>query len=509
MRRSILIIALSCLMLSIAAAPALAVQARNIAVSRVTSSSATLVVKADVTADVSVEYGTAPGTYSATVNGTGQARHELPLSGLAPSAPVYYQVTITESANPASSITLPENSFRTSRVPGEPFSYAVAGDNRPATNTTVQPAAWGTIMGLMINEDIDLLLDVGDIIYGVGSDSLAQNKAKYDGYFAVTAPFTGSAPLYQAIGNHEYVSYANSRQGYEEEFTLPVNSGADAATYGEHYYSFDNGDTHFVALSTEIPGQQGMITGNQMSWMIEDLAATGREWIVVFLHRPLFSGAHTNDPWVNVANTAGQQNRDQLHALFLQYGVDVVFEGHDHFYLRHEEDGIEYIITGGGGAPLSATPSLGSGDVFGASANHYVKVDETPETLTITAIDAAGATLETFSIGSPSLTLSHVRTYWADYDDYLGRLLSVDYSIGNAGPAAATNLQIQYLLATNGVTPTGTPPVQTDLAAGDAAPFTVEYAVPAGVGVFKATTYVVCNDLRGAEYSYPGPAPGF
>ena len=125
----------------------------------------------------------------------------------------------------------------------------------------------------MSAENLDLALDVGDIIYGWGTDTLAQNEAKYDGFFATTASLTASVPLYMTAGNHESISSANSRAGYKREFTLPVNNGADAASNGELYYSFDNGDTHFIALATEIPGQEGLITGNQNLWLQQDLAA--------------------------------------------------------------------------------------------------------------------------------------------------------------------------------------------------------------------------------------------
>ena len=133
-RKLIVFLVLVAVATGLAAGPAQAVQSRNIAVSRVTSSSAVLVVKADVTADVRVDYGASPGTYTATRTGTANTRHEILLDGLNPSSTVYYRVIITDSANPASSVTLPEKSFHTARSQGQPFSFAVAGDNRPAAN---------------------------------------------------------------------------------------------------------------------------------------------------------------------------------------------------------------------------------------------------------------------------------------------------------------------------------------------------------------------------------------
>ena len=45
--------------------------------------------------------------------------------------------------------------------------------------------------------------------------------------------------------------------------------------------------------------------------------------------------------------------RDDLHRFFLKTGVKAVFEGDDHRYDRMQKDGILYLITGGGGAPLT------------------------------------------------------------------------------------------------------------------------------------------------------------
>ncbi len=494
-------------LLLFAAAPALAVQSKNVAVSEVTPTSAVLVVKADVTANVEVDYGTAPGVYTRTKTGSNLTRHEILLDSLTPSSLVYYRVIITNSSNPADTLTLPEKSFHTTRAAGQSFSFAAAGDNRPPTNTdTVQPAVWNTIVGQMASENLDLALNVGDVIYGWGTDTSAQNEAKYDGFFASTAPLTASVPLYTAVGNHEWISTSVNKAGYEREFTFPVNNGADAATYGEEYYSFDDGDTHFITLCTEIPGQEGTIIGNQLTWLQQDLAADSKRWTVVMFHRPMYAGTHATDPWTDLTNAAGQQNKAGLQALFSQYHVSLVIEGHEHLYHHHIQGNVNYVITGGGGAPLYAAPALGPGDVFTASTYEHVKIDETPSTLHVTAIDSTGATLETFTLTGPNLNLAQNRSYWGSYADYVNRDLSVDYSVANTG-GDATNLQVVYLAASNGVLPsTGTPMALGSLAGGSTIPVTIHYLVPPAVASFRATTYVTCNDPAGGAYSFPGPA---
>ncbi len=507
-KKALWLVVIVVVLLLAVAAPALAVQSKNVAVSKVASTSAVLVVKADVTTNVEVDYGSAPGVYAYTRTSSSLIRHEILLDSLAPAAVVYYRVIITDSANPAASITLPEKSFHTARAAGQAFSFAAAGDNRPPTNSDVtQPAVWNTIVAQMSSENLDLFLNVGDIIYGWGTDTPAQNEAKYDGLFASTAPLTATVPMYVAVGNHEWISTAVNKTGYERELALPVNNGADAATNGEEYYSFDNGDTHFIALCTEIPGQEGMVTGNQKNWLQQDLAASSKRWIVVFFHRPMFAGTHTTDPWTDVTNVTGQQNKADMQALFTQYHVNLVLEGHEHFYHHHVEGGVNYIITGGGGAPLYPAPTPGAGDIFTASTFEHVKIDETASTLHVTAIDSTGATIESFTITGPDLHLTQNRIYWASYADYVNHDLSVDYSIANSG-GDATNLQVVYLSASNGVLPlTATPVALGSLAAGASAPATIHYLVPTGVSVFRATTYVSCNDPSGGAYSYPGPPP--
>jgi hypothetical protein len=83
-----------------------------------------------------------------------------------------------------------------------------------------------------------------------------------------------------------------------------------------------------------------------------------------------------------------------LVPLFEQYGVDAVFSGHSHAYERYAYNGIQYIVTGGGGAPLydltvDTVPPIRQ---FGRSAYHYCAVDVDPAagTLTIAATDLDG-----------------------------------------------------------------------------------------------------------------------
>ncbi len=78
----------------------------------------------------------------------------------------------------------------------------------------------------------------------------------------------------------------------------------------------------------------------QLAWLEKELAASGSDWKIAFFHHPLYSsgGAHGSD----------LQLRTLLEPIFLKYGVDAVFGGHEHFYERIKpQKGIYYFISGG------------------------------------------------------------------------------------------------------------------------------------------------------------------
>ncbi|MHB8860084.1 MAG: hypothetical protein ACYC6Z_11495, partial [Thermoleophilia bacterium] len=108
----------------------------------------------------------------------------------------------------------------------------------------------------------------------------------------------------------------------------------------------------------------------------------------------------------------------------------------------------------------------------------------------------------------PDLSLSRTNAYWASYADYSARKLSVDYSIGNSATAAAANVSVVGSTCTNGVTSASALPMPAgNIATGGSTSVTMQYNVPVGTSVFKASTYATAQN-GSSIYSYPGPYPG-
>jgi len=143
-------------------------------------------------------------------------------------------------------------------------------------------------------------------------------------------PLFQSVPFQPTMGNHD-----ESRQNFFAQW-FPLGDP------GKTYYSFEWNGHYFIGLDTTINFAPG---SPQYNFLKKTLSGwKDKSPIFVYFHHPPFSGGkHGSD--LNVQRF--------LVPLFEEYGVDIVFSGHDHDYQRIGPiNGILYIVTGGGGAPL-------------------------------------------------------------------------------------------------------------------------------------------------------------
>jgi 3',5'-cyclic AMP phosphodiesterase CpdA len=107
---------------------------------------------------------------------------------------------------------------------------------------------------------------------------------------------------------------------------------------GERYYTFKpaNSSVRFFALDSNY------MDAKQIAWLDTQLKDSGSDWKICFFHHPPYSSgeAHGSDTLL----------RTQVEPVFLKYGVNAVFNGHEHFYERIKpQKGIAYFIAGNSG----------------------------------------------------------------------------------------------------------------------------------------------------------------
>jgi 3',5'-cyclic AMP phosphodiesterase CpdA len=251
------------------------------------------------------------------------------------------------------------------KIPGK-FSFIVLGDNRSGDDI------YRKIISMAMERKPDFVVNTGDMIMTPGS------KREWAKFWELSKPIT--APYFLTVGNHDaHSKMPRSEKIYKEEVDLPGN---------ELYYSFTAGNSLFIVLDSSLDDQEKRIVGEQFKWLEAVLANSTKKHKFVFLHHPLYTdlgkGHHAHDSLDKYP-----ESRDKLHLLLSKYKVDAVFAGHEHYYEKRTVDGILYIITGGGGAPIYDMEEYGG-------FNHFVQVTVNGDKVSAEVIDINGKVRDRF-----------------------------------------------------------------------------------------------------------------
>jgi hypothetical protein len=208
------------------------------------------------------------------------------------------------------------------------FKFAVLGDFGTGDDEQYEMAA--KMKEVYDRFKYELVIMVGDNIYG--SERPQDFVKKFERPYKPL--LDAGVKFYASLGNHD------SR---EQRYYKPFNMD------GKLYYTFDpKKDVRFFALESTYPDPE------QIAWLDEELKASGAKWKIPFFHHPLYSsgGRHGSD--VRLRRT--------LEPMFLQNGVSVVFQGHDHMYERTKpQNGITYFVVGSGGKLREGDIERGTG----------------------------------------------------------------------------------------------------------------------------------------------------
>ncbi len=123
-------------------------------------------------------------------------------------------------------------------------------------------------------------------------------------------------------GNHEDMG----EEAIVTNFTISNAPDQDVTT--GIYYSFDYNNTHTAVLNANLLNEDEGFSDEQIEWLIEDMQSSDAQWKFVATHKAVYSnGSHYDDGDVIAM-------REQLSTLMPELDIDIVFQGHDHVYLR-------------------------------------------------------------------------------------------------------------------------------------------------------------------------------
>ena len=196
-----------------------------------------------------------------------------------------------------------------------PVAFAVIGDS--GTGDRMQYDVAQQMAAVRERRPFDFVIMLGDNIYGrqEPADFVQKFERPYKRLLDAGVRF------YAALGNHD-----NERN----RFYQPFNMG------GNRYYSYAVNNVRFFVLDSD------SIDPKQRTWIEEALQAASEEWKICYFHHPLYSDGGRHGSQVDL--------RVVLEPLFVKYGVNVVFAGHDHVYERIKpQKGITYFVAGSAG----------------------------------------------------------------------------------------------------------------------------------------------------------------
>ncbi len=238
------------------------------------------------------------------------------------------------------------------------FEFVVIGDTRPKFESE-NFEGFETLLPRITRAQPAFVINLGDLIYGYGPRS---KEKQWDKYQQVVRNVP--VPYYQVPGNHDTHS-REARRIYTRRF-------------GRCYQSFDYADCHFVLLDNTEAQRWGYLGPAELDWLKRDLAQTQARSVFVFMHFPVWEPTRLTPEYHEV----WQQT---LHPLFKQFRVRAVFGGHFHTYgPTREFDGIQYFITGGGGAELIPEYKKAGGQ------HHFLRVRVSGERLDVRVVTERG-----------------------------------------------------------------------------------------------------------------------
>lgn len=341
------------------------------------SNQVTVVWRTDALTDSAVDYGldlTYSGGTASDASLTNE--HVINIPALLPGTNYYYRVR-------SGGVTLAQgDAFHTKRAANQPFRVVIFGDFGAGTSGMSNVAA-------QVNSvtNADLILTVGDNIYPEGQPGL------FDPYwFSQYAPIMRRVPTFPALGNHDVGDGDYSGAAYLSNFYLPTNGPAGLI---ERNYSFDYGNAHFATFDSNPCTNPAINTATIAAiktWLSNDLASTTKPWKFVYFHHPPYTSAGTHDDNEGV--------KTNIMPIVEAAGVQMVFNGHQHWYERLSAiNGVYHITTGDGGQNLNAPPtareSTSMSLLWGVNGFTIVDIDDTK--LTLTHI-TNGVPFDTFSL---------------------------------------------------------------------------------------------------------------
>lgn len=324
---------------------------------------ATIKVEFDAPVTARLSFEPDAGAPKVVDSATPRDFHAFPVTGLEPAHTYRYKVQVLGEA-----IATGQFTTAPARDSNGPFSFLIYGDNRS------DDAGHAAVVRAMAASPGDFLIHTGDFVADGG------HADEWQRFFDIESKLVRERCLFAAIGNHELTD--REATYFSRYFAPPARENEKPVLYGTMRW----GMARFFFLNFMIDRERA----EERAWFERELTKADAEpgvlWrIVVIHHGPWSSGPHGSNTRLLGAGIA---------PLLRNHHVDLVVSGHDHIYERGFFDGIRYVVSGGGGAPVYPIEQRAPGSRVAEPVRHFVMAQVTSDSVSLTAKRVDGATLD-------------------------------------------------------------------------------------------------------------------
>lgn len=264
--------------------------------------------------------------------------------------------------------TSPDFTFHTIVSNDRDFRFIVFGDTR--TDSIAHQSVINRI--LQTSPEPFFVIQTGDLTQSGSSQ-------EYQTYFNIEKDLISKTVQYPVLGNHDIPNMTN----WFKYFSLPNN---------ERWFTFHFGNSAFHFLDNYSPDTIGT---EQYNWLLNELLQDSADQDI----RHIFIVFHEPPYTTNLGHTSNLRIRENLVPLFERFNVRIVFNGHNHCYERSFVNGLFYIISGGGGAPLYDNwGQFEEWTIYREATYEFVIIDVKGDTIISKGVKPTGEAFDSFTI---------------------------------------------------------------------------------------------------------------
>lgn len=256
--------------------------------------------------------------------------HKVTATGLLPGTSYQYRVG-SGSADSWSSV----GSFTTD-AGNQPFHFIAGSDSQASSKGDFEPWADTFKKAVQTIGDPKFLINAGDLVDN------GDLEEQWQWMLGLAQDQLLHVPIVPVVGGHEVQDYdgdeTTPNSNFYYHFHLPKQVVAN--THDGSVYSFEYGNALFLIFNSQYAGEltssgsikeQDQQFAEQVEWMKYVVAQSDAKWKFVAFHKGPYSAGDNAGEW---EDDRVQFYKKVLVPAFDQMGIDMVFEAHDHMYMR-------------------------------------------------------------------------------------------------------------------------------------------------------------------------------